>query len=340
MRGDPSYTGQMAVDDEVVYFNVAGECPKGRVYDLGSLGRKKRRYADLGLSQSQPPPPPPPPPPHEQQQPPQINPADPPQQQDNGMLAPQGVVGGGAGDGAGPMAAIFRDSIVIPSLIVEEIAAPNWGAASIQLLESCIFAVVESKTGASFPTVLGVSRRLLGIGLRKKSVLGLKNIDVYAFGVYADEANIKNMLNEKYDKLSVSELKGNKQFYEDVIDNDISMTVRLQIVYGRLSIGSVRSAFEESIGSRLQKFGGADNKELLQRFTSMFKDEYKIPRGSVIELSREPKHVLRATIDGKEIGSIQSKLLCRSVLDLYIGEDPFDKRAKEDVEANLASLAR
>ncbi|KAK9107416.1 hypothetical protein Syun_023427 [Stephania yunnanensis] len=41
------------VDDEAVYLNVAGECPKGRVYDLGSLGRKKRRYADPGASTSQ-----------------------------------------------------------------------------------------------------------------------------------------------------------------------------------------------------------------------------------------------------------------------------------------------
>ncbi|KAK9157506.1 hypothetical protein Scep_004080 [Stephania cephalantha] len=38
------------VDDEAVYFNVAGECPKGRVYGLGSLGRKNRRYADPGAS--------------------------------------------------------------------------------------------------------------------------------------------------------------------------------------------------------------------------------------------------------------------------------------------------
>ncbi|KAK9158232.1 hypothetical protein Scep_004806 [Stephania cephalantha] len=106
-------------DDEAVYFNVAGECPKGRVYGLGSLGRKKRRYADPSASTSQMPemvprsefdsvaeqlrhvvafmqrqfgmtmdgaglsqaqPPPPPPSPHEQQQPPQIDPADPPQQ--------------------------------------------------------------------------------------------------------------------------------------------------------------------------------------------------------------------------------------------------------------------
>ncbi|KAK9110242.1 hypothetical protein Sjap_018302 [Stephania japonica] len=38
-------TPDQSVDDEAVYLNVAGECPKGRVYGLGSLGRKKRRYA-------------------------------------------------------------------------------------------------------------------------------------------------------------------------------------------------------------------------------------------------------------------------------------------------------
>ncbi|KAK9089221.1 hypothetical protein Scep_028303 [Stephania cephalantha] len=39
-------TSDHPVDDEAVYYKVAGECPKGRVYGLGSLGRKKRRYAD------------------------------------------------------------------------------------------------------------------------------------------------------------------------------------------------------------------------------------------------------------------------------------------------------
>lgn len=42
--------------------------------------------------------------------------------------------------------------------------------------------VVEQKSGVSFPAVLGSSLTLLGVGLRKKSILGLKNIDVYAFG--------------------------------------------------------------------------------------------------------------------------------------------------------------
>ncbi|KAK4482272.1 hypothetical protein RD792_009424 [Penstemon davidsonii] len=213
-----------------------------------------------------------------------------------------------------------------------------WG--SLSLSDSSSPPVTESRTGMSFPAVLRDSQRLLGVGLRRKAVLGLKNIDVYAFGVYADDSDVKEFLSEKYGALSSSELKGNEELKEDLMESDVSMTIRLQIVYGRLSIKSVRSAFQESVASRLHKFGGSDNEELLQRFTSQFKDEYKIPKGSIIDLSRERGYVLRTTIDGKEVGSIQSKLLCRSVLDLYIGSEPFDPKAKEDVEQNLAPLLK
>ncbi|XP_022864712.1 fatty-acid-binding protein 1-like isoform X1 [Olea europaea var. sylvestris] len=211
---------------------------------------------------------------------------------------------------------------------------PLWG--SISLADNSA-PVTESRTGMSFPAVLKDSQQLLGIGLRRKAILGLKNIDVYAYGVYADDGDVKKFLGEKYGALSTTELKGNKQLDKDLMESDVRMTVRLQIVYGKLSIRSVRNAFEESIGSRLKKFGTED-KELLQKFTSQFKDEYKLPRGSIIDLSREQGYVLRTTIDGVEVGSIESKLLCRSILDLYIGNEPFDRKAKEDVELNLASL--
>ncbi|XP_022771113.1 fatty-acid-binding protein 1 [Durio zibethinus] len=214
-------------------------------------------------------------------------------------------------------------------------SSPLWGSLS---LADGSAPVVEPKSGVSFPPVLGNSLRLLGVGLRKKSILGLKNIDVYAFGVYANGDDVKKFLSEKYGNLSASELKDNKDFNNDLMEADICMTVRLQIVYRKLSIRAIRSTYEESVGSRLQKFGGSDNKELLQRFTCQFKDEYKVPRGSVIDLSKERGHILKTIIDGKEVGSIQSKLLCRSILDLYIGEDPFDRRTKEDVEVNAASF--
>ena len=78
-------------------------------------------------------------------------------------------------------------------------------------------------------------------------------------GVYADDNDVKKW-SEKY-----SEVGENKGLIADVFKQDVRMTVRLQIVYGRLSIRSVRSAFEESIGSRFLKFSASDNKELLQR---------------------------------------------------------------------------
>lgn len=158
--------------------------------------------------------------------------------------------------------------------------------------------------------------------------------------MYADDNDLKQQLKEKYSKFSVSELKGNGELINDALERDIPMTVRLQIVYGRLSIRSVRSAFEKSVGSRLQKFGGQDTKELLQSFVAVFKDEYKLPKGSVIELSRESNHVLKICIEGEEVGSIQSKLLCKSLLDLYIGDDSFDENAKDDIHENIASILK
>ncbi|VAH28715.1 hypothetical protein VPH35_028220 [Triticum aestivum] len=75
-------------------------------------------------------------------------------------------------------------------------------------------------------------------------------------------------------------------------------------------------------------------------FVSLFKDEYKLPKGSVIELSRESNHVLKISIEGEDVGSIQNKLLCQSILDLYIGDDPFDKNAKNNIQGSLASILK
>lgn len=90
------------------------------------------------------------------------------------------------------------------------------------------------------------------------------NIFLTRAGVYADDSDVKR-LKQKYCDVAATELKENKEFIEDVLDQDLRLTVRLQIVYSRLSIGSVRNAFAKTVGSRLQKFSGSENKELLQR---------------------------------------------------------------------------
>ncbi|KAK9101130.1 hypothetical protein Scep_024560 [Stephania cephalantha] len=45
-------TPDQPIDEEQLYYDAAGVCPKGRVYGLGSLARKTRRYADPGASTS------------------------------------------------------------------------------------------------------------------------------------------------------------------------------------------------------------------------------------------------------------------------------------------------
>ncbi|KAK9118791.1 hypothetical protein Scep_016884 [Stephania cephalantha] len=46
-------TPDQSIDEEQLYYDAAGSCPKGRVYGLGSLVRKTRRYVDPGASTSQ-----------------------------------------------------------------------------------------------------------------------------------------------------------------------------------------------------------------------------------------------------------------------------------------------
>ncbi|KAK9142384.1 hypothetical protein Syun_011784 [Stephania yunnanensis] len=40
------------IDEEQLYYDAVGECPKGRVYGLGSLAKRKRRYEDPGAVKS------------------------------------------------------------------------------------------------------------------------------------------------------------------------------------------------------------------------------------------------------------------------------------------------
>ncbi|MCO5602552.1 hypothetical protein L7F22_056685 [Adiantum nelumboides] len=202
----------------------------------------------------------------------------------------------------------------------------------------------EPSTGVSFPSSIypaddGANlHQLAGVGLRKKSILGLKSITVYAFGVYANEVSLRDKLGLKYTDHSGADLKKNKQFHDDIVASDFDLAVRLVIVYGRLKIGSVRSAFEESIGNRIQKFSGKEDRPLLESFTSLFKDDIKLPKGTTIDVRRQAGHILTTTIDGKDLGSVQSPLLCRAFFDLYIGDEPFDSKGKEDVDLKLAAL--
>ncbi|KAH0467908.1 hypothetical protein IEQ34_002941 [Dendrobium chrysotoxum] len=193
---------------------------------------------------------------------------------------------------------------------------------------------IEPKTRIAFPVKLADGKKLMSIGLRRKKVFAI-NINIYAFGIYGDDVKLKEVVKAKFE----SPKEPTREMFDTVIDVDAGMMVRLVIVFGGLSMSMVRKSFDEGIGASLKKLnGGKTDKELVSKVMGSATDDIKLPSGSVIEISRLPGFVLQTKVKGEVISVVQSKLLCRAYFHLYLGDDPFDKEAKEKFGSSLLSL--
>ncbi|CAI5534755.1 unnamed protein product [Closterium sp. Naga37s-1] len=240
----------------------------------------------------------------------------------------------------------------------------------------------KGKKGGKEGKAVPSDRTLAGVGVRNKNLLGLKNIKVYAYGVYVDEAALKKQLGSKYGGMKGEALKGSRWLVEDAITADVTMAVRLVIFYRHLKMGQVRDAFNDSLGGRMKELsGGVPQTELLHSFTKWFTNDIKLHRGTVIDITRRPGHVLETKsdhfpsfplmpsyplsfstyryqllsppnnssppnaparslppVDGKYMGSTKSALISRALFELYVGDKPFDKKAREGLVDKLISV--
>ncbi|KAL0377385.1 UNVERIFIED_CONTAM: Fatty-acid-binding protein 1 [Sesamum radiatum] len=193
---------------------------------------------------------------------------------------------------------------------------------------------VEAKTGVSFPVMLADGKRLHAVGLRKKSMIGV-GIKIYAFGIYADNEKLKDLLKTKIGK---APSKPTKEMYQMVIDSNVGMMVRLVIVFSGLTMSMVRKSFDEGLGASIKKLTGGKNEELTKRIMGEASDDIKLTPGSVIEISRLPGYTLQTKVKDEIVSKVESELLCRAFMYMYLGEDPFDKEAKEKFGTSLLSL--
>lgn len=195
---------------------------------------------------------------------------------------------------------------------------------------------VEPKTGVSFPVKMGDGKRLNSVGCRKKKILALR-LNIYAFGIYADNAMLKEFLKTKFWE-NIPE-KPTTELYEAVIDSDVLMTVRLILVFRGLSMSIVRKNFDDGLGASIKKLtGGQKNEELVNKVMAAADDSIKLPYGSVIEITRLPGYVLQTKVKDELISKVESELLCRAYFHMYLGDDPYDKEAKERFGNSMVSL--
>ncbi|OMO69282.1 Chalcone isomerase [Corchorus olitorius] len=194
---------------------------------------------------------------------------------------------------------------------------------------------VEPKTGVSFPVKLDDGKQLSCVGMRKKSMLGL-GIKIYGFGIYTDNEKLKDLMKSKIGKAPA---KPSKELYQAVIDSDVEMMVRLVIVYSGLTMSMVRKNFDEGLGASIKKLtGGKKNDELANKVMGQASDDIKLTPGSLIEISRLPGYVLQTTVMGEVVSKVESELLCRAYINMYLGDDALDKDAKDKFGMFLLSL--
>ncbi|KAF8783945.1 hypothetical protein HU200_000120 [Digitaria exilis] len=202
---------------------------------------------------------------------------------------------------------------------------------------------IEPKTGIKFPAFLeddsGPSTTVLvGIGFKGMRIMRVKNLNLYAFGLYMQPNSIREKLGPKYASVPTDKLMENPDFYRDLLRKNLHMRVRLVVNYNGLSVGAVRDVFEKSLGLRLQKMNPNTDYHCLKTFGSHFTEDIHIPAGTKIDFCQTSDGKLITEIDGKQIGSVQSKDLCKAFFDMYIGDSPVSLEAKKIVAQNVAGL--
>ncbi|PKA49579.1 Fatty-acid-binding protein 2 [Apostasia shenzhenica] len=208
---------------------------------------------------------------------------------------------------------------------------------------------VEPNTGIKFPGILDkfisgdynrTTEVLVGTGFRNLRVIKLKSLKVYAFGLYVNVDSVCEKLGLKYVSVPINELQNCSDFYEDLLREDIGMTVRLVVNCNGLKISTVRDAFEKSLRIRLQKMNPDTDYHCLTVFGSYFMQDIPLPVGTTIDFRRTADGRLITEIGDKHIGAVHSKDLCRAFFDMYIGDIPVSVQAKQNIAQNVAGLLR
>ncbi|CAN4079193.1 unnamed protein product [Withania somnifera] len=187
-------------------------------------------------------------------------------------------------------------------------------------------------SGVSFPVKLQDGKLLKAVGLVKLAM----SIKLYAFGIYADDEKLKE-LNMKSKMNGKAPSKPTKEMYQMMIDSDLGMTVRSVIVASGFSMTMVRNYFQEGLGAAIKKLTDAKNKELPEKIMDKASDAIKLTPGSVIEISRLPGYVQFVTSENI-VSRVESELLCRAYVYMYLGEDASIKEAKEKFGASMLSM--
>ncbi|GLC56377.1 hypothetical protein PLESTB_001098100 [Pleodorina starrii] len=226
-------------------------------------------------------------------------------------------------------------------------ASPFSGAAPMASLSASILSGLgrpgakggreEPHTGYEFPPEYCYLRTkqcpsLAGLGVRSKKII-VKDINVYALGIYVDVPAAKSALSS-FKKKSEEELAKDQGFYDAVVSAaSVEKTLRLVISSRLVDRKKFLEALEERLAPRLKQAGEPG---VMDEFRRQF-DGVHFERGLEIAFTCPDNKKLVTNIGGQQKGTIASGALCSSLFDIYLGSDPVSKDAKDTFGRSLAA---
>ena len=199
----------------------------------------------------------------------------------------------------------------------------------------------EPRSGIAFPLSLlppggGAAQHLVGTGIRTRTIFRIK---VYALGLYVDSEAARRAL-PAFAGISRANLERDARFYRSLLEMKFGMTVRL-VMTRNVSGQDVANSFEDALRPRLDQAAaetampGASNS--LEEFRSNLNLD-EIPKGAEIVFSCNPGGRLETSVEGSRRPSIEAPALCWALFDVYLGEKPISKGAKQTLIAGFPGL--
>jgi hypothetical protein len=161
--------------------------------------------------------------------------------------------------------------------------------------------------------------RLCGVGVRQKRLVGIKQLHVYALGLYVSE-NYAPEDTQPWDEELVKATD---------VDKIISCIISSSIVSRKKFVNALDDALLPAVKS-------TTSEATLGEFRTLF-DNVAFRKGLHVDFYLRGGS-LTAKVDDKELGSLHDPAFCRAFLDMYLGANPVSPKAKDAFRRGLQAF--
>jgi len=161
---------------------------------------------------------------------------------------------------------------------------------------------------------------------RSKRLLGIKNVDVYALGLYVDPAAVK--------KVAAGKKAVDDALLAAVVGDAVPKTLRVVVTTGLMTRTRFLASVRETLAPALTKAG---DPTAMDSFEALFAST-EFRKGTDLAFSNVPGGGMAVQAGGRELGRLASKAFAPAFFDLYLGKEPVSVEGKKSMVAGLAGL--